>query len=270
MKKALLAACLLALTLWSLPARAAGQPHVLDISGLLTGQEQDRLEQRAQAIEDAYGCGLYIATVDNYLDYASHPVGAACAIYRNNDLGAGEDKDGLILMLSMDDRDYATAPYGPLAHQVFSDRVLQLQEEEFLDDFRDNDWYAGFSDFLDTSERCLAAVGSGESITAETLRPPKVVTPEVVGKVFGQDFLGALVIALIVCLAFRAGMKSVKEKRTAAEYMRTDESCLTLREDRFTHATQTRHTIQTSRSSGGHSGGSSHHSGGFSGRSGKF
>lgn len=270
MKKAFLAAWLLALTLLSLPARAATQPHVLDISGLLTPQEQDQLEQRAQTIEDAYGCGLYIATVDNYLDYASHPFDAACAIYRYNDLGAGEDRDGLILMLSMDDRDYATALYGPWAHQVFSDRVLQLQEEEFLDNFRDNDWYAGFSDFLDTSERCLAAVRSGESITAETLRPPKVVTPEAVGKVFGQNFLGGLVIALMVCLAFRSGMKSVKEKTTAAEYMRVDESCLTLREDRFTHATQTRHTIQTSRSSGGGGGGSSHHSGGFSGRSGKF
>lgn len=269
MKKAFLATCLLALTLLSVPAQAA-QTHVLDTAGLLTQQEQAQLEQRAQSIEDAYSCGLYIATVDDFRDYASHPFDAACAIYRNNDLGAGVDKDGLILMLSMDDRDYATAFYGPWAYQVFSDRVLQLQEEEFLDNFRNNDWYGGFSDFLDTSERCLAAVRSGESITAETLRPPKVLTLDKAATAFGQDFLGGLVIALMVCLAYRAGMKSVKRKKTAAEYMRTDESCLTQREDRFTHATQTRRTIQTTRSSGGGGGGSFHHSGGFSGRSGKF
>ncbi len=246
-------------------ARAAGASCVADHAGLLTTQELDDLGRRAQDICDAYACGLYIVTVEDYRDYGSTPFEAACNIYRDWGLGVGEDKDGLILMLSMDDRDFATAVYGPWAHSVFTDEVLQHQEPEFLDDFGDNDWYEGFSDFLTTSEGCLETVRSGEAV--DTSR--RLLTSGRAAAVVVQDLLGGAAVALVICLVIKSGMRSVRRRADAKDYAVSGGEKLSVCSDRFTHTTQTRRVIQTTRTSGG--GGSRGFSGGgFSGRSGKF
>lgn len=288
MKKRLFAAlaALLLLTSLALTACAAEQTeHILDLAGLLDADQRQTLELQAQAIETSYNCGLYIVTVDDYQDYADHPFDAACVIYDANGFGVGEDRDGLVLLLSMGDRDFATALYGPWAHTAFSDYALERQEAEFLDDFRYDDWYGGFADFLITSEQCLAAAAAGApverpaatngpatgpSAVQGTHQGSKTLTWRAGLEVFGQDLAIALALGLVLCLALKSGMRSVRAQTTARGYLRADESCLTERVDQFTHATHARRTIQTNvnRSSGGHT--HSHHSGGFSGRSGKF
>lgn len=266
MKKHILAAlCAVVLLLAALPARAAGASCVADRAGLLTTQELDELGRRAQDICDAYRCGLYIVTVEDYWVYGSTPFDAACSIYRDWNLGVGAEKDGLILLLSMSDRDFATAVYGPWAHSVFTDDVLAHQEPEFLDDFGDNDWYEGFSDFLTTSEGYLKTVRSGKPV--DTSR--RALTSGRLTAVVVQDMLGGTVIGLVICLVIKSGMRSVRKRADAAAYAVAGGERLSVCTDQFTHTTQTRRVIQTTRTSGG--GGSRGFSGGgFSGRSGKF
>lgn len=267
MKKRLLTAlCAVVMLLAALPARATGASCVIDRAGLLRTEELDELGRRAQAICDAYQCGLYIVTVEDYWDYGATPFDAACNIYRDWGLGVGEDRDGLILMLSMSDRDFATAVYGPWAHSVFTDDVLRHQEPEFLDDFGDDDWYEGFSDFLTTSEGYLKTVRAGG--TVDTSR--RLLTDRRVAAVIVQDLVGGAVIALVICLVIKAGMKSVRKNADAGAYAVAGGETLRVRTDQFTHTTQTRRVIQTARSSGGGGGSRGFSGGGFSGRSGKF
>ncbi len=267
MKKHLLALlCAVVAVLAVLPVRAAGASCVADRAGLLSREELDDLGRRAQDICDAYRCGLYIVTVEDYWDYGSTPFDAACNIYRDWGLGAGPDKDGLILMLSMSDRDFATAVYGPWAHSVFTDEVLQHQEPEFLDDFGDNDWYGGFSDFLTTSEGYLKTVRSGGSVNTSR----RLLTSGRLAAVIVQDLLGGTTVALVICLVIKSGMRSVRKRADAKDYAVSGGEKLSVRSDRFTHTTQTRRVIQTTRTSGGGGGSRGFSGGGFSGRSGKF
>ena len=65
--------------------------------------------------------------------------------------------------------------------------------------------------------------------------------------------------------------KTAMEKTTAEDYLVPHSMDLRVREDRFTHRTETRTRIESDSGSRGGGGGSSFHSGGgFSGRSGKF
>ncbi len=262
-KRFLTTLCAVILLLAALPVQAAGASCVADRAGLLTREELDDLGRRAQAITDAYDCGLYIVTVEDYWVYGATPFEAACNIYRDWNLGVGADKDGLLLMLSMSDRDFATAVYGPWAHRVFTDEVLQHQEPEFLDDFGDDDWYEGFSDFLTTSEGYLETVRSGK--TVDTSR--RLLTSGRAAAVVVQDLLGGTAIALVICLVIKSGMRSVRRRADAKDYAVSGGETLSVCSDQFTHTTQTRRVIQTTRTSGG--GGSRGFSGGgFSGRSG--
>ncbi len=267
MKKYLLALlCAVTVLLSALPAQAAAASCVADQAGLLGREELDGLGRRAEEIAQTYQCGLYIVTVPDYRDYGLTPFDAACNIYRDWGLGVGEWKDGLILMLSMDDRDFATATYGPWAQIVFTDEVLQHQEPEFLDDFGDNDWYGGFSDFLTTSESYLRTVRSGK--TVDTSR--RLLTSGRVAAVVVQDLLGGTAIALVICFVIKERMRSVRRKATAEAYAVAGGEHLSVCADRFTHTTQTRRVIQTTRTSGGGGGSRGFSGGGFSGRSGKF
>ena len=161
---ALLLVLLLAVTL-AVPALAAGD-WVTDEAGLLTDQQISQLSQRAAALARSSGVGVYIRTVDDYADYGFTDVETASyTLYHNDSLGVGDGRDGVLLLLSVSNRKYAAFVYGDKAELLFPDSALQQLEDGFLDDFRNDDWYEGFCDYIDG---CSAA----SPIPAATLTMP--------------------------------------------------------------------------------------------------
>lgn len=261
MKRKLLSLFLaLSLVLLLAVGASAASANVLDDAELLSAQGAQDLNARAAAISWEHGVGVYIATVVDYRELDGSGVyEATYGLYHANSLGEGEGRDGIILLLSIKERDFATFCYGKTAESAFSDYALQKMEEEFLDDFRENDWYSGFSDYLDCCDEYLTLAAAGKPVRESPV--PRILL-----------FCGiALVIAGIVCLVLVLQMKSVAKKTTAGAYA-VGGLQLTGHYDRFTHRTENRRKIQTNSGSsgGGSSGGSSHSGGGGHGRSGKF
>ena len=112
MKKILSFLAVLALlTALCVPALAA-EPElgcVTDAASLLSDQQWATLEGKAEALSAQYECGVYIITVDDFADYVNTNdiYEAAKAIYKEYSLGWGEEKSGVLLMLSMAERDYS-------------------------------------------------------------------------------------------------------------------------------------------------------------------
>jgi len=235
--------------------------HVTDAAELLMADEWQNLETKAQEIASAYDFGVYVITVDDYTDYASGSIfEAAMSFYQEYSLGLGEEKNGLLLLLSMDDRDYSLVTYGDFGNYAFNDEGRPLLADFFLDDFGSDDWYTGFSDYLDWSEKYLIAAGNGEPYTNDH-------SPDGGGSIllkFVVIFLFPLLVAFIYVGTLKAKMKTVAKATEAATYM-TSEMNLTEANDRYTHTTETRRTISSDKSNSSNSS-----SGGFSGTSGKF
>ena len=157
---ALLLVLLLAVTL-AVPALAAGD-WVTDEAGLLTDQQISQLSQRAAALAHSSGVGVYIRTVDDYADYGFTDVETASyTLYHNDSLGVGDGRDGVLLLLSVSNRKYAAFVYGDKAELLFPDSALQQLEDGFLDDFRNDDWYGGFCDYIDG---CAGLLNSGAQL----------------------------------------------------------------------------------------------------------
>ena len=89
--------------------------HITDDAGILTESQNIELETYAETISQDYGVGVYVVTVDNYEDYYDSAYETAWQIYHAYELGEGADRDGVILLLSMDNRQFATFFYGPRA-----------------------------------------------------------------------------------------------------------------------------------------------------------
>ena len=134
------------------PATEAQLWNITDTVGLLTSDEDLTLEARAEEISAQYGVGIYLLILEDYSEYYDDPYETAYELYQQNTLGLGEDRDGVILLMSMSDRKYATFFYGPKAEYAFDAYGQELMEEEFLDDFRDDDWYDGFEDYLEVCD----------------------------------------------------------------------------------------------------------------------
>ena len=150
-----------ALLLFSLPVRASDFEDdslyfVTDEAGLLTDEEWTALETRAEELSTEYACGIYVITVDDFRNYTTDEdvYEAAKSLYQEYRLGYGEEQSGELLLLSMEERDYALIAYG-YGNTAFTDYGKDKLSEKFLDDFGENSWYKGFSDYLEKSGSML-------------------------------------------------------------------------------------------------------------------
>lgn len=250
------------------PATEAQLWNITDTVGLLTSDEDLTLEARAEEISAQYGVGIYLLILEDYSEYYDDPYETAYELYHQNTLGEGEDRDGVILLMSMSDRKYATFFYGPKAEYAFDAYGQELMEEEFLDDFRDDDWYDGFEDYLEVCAEYLERAEAGDPVRRDD---SSAGGSSVSG--IGTTILICLgisaVIAMIVCLILRGKMKSVRKGTHADAYV-TGSLNLTASRDQYTHTTETRTKIEHESSDSGGGGSSACSGGGGSGRSGSF
>lgn len=249
-------AALFLVLMLAVPAAAdASGNYVFDEAQLLDEQQEQQLNKLAAKYTEKYDCGLYIATVDNYvdyLDYGNDVQDAAKKIYQEKNMGVGTQYDGVLLLLSMSERDYALICHGNFANRIFDQTAREDIADSFRPYFRENDWYNGFQAYLKSSSKALS------------------------GDHFKQGMLSIVVVlvcpaavALIVVMTLKAKMKSVQVGSQARMYVVQGSEKWRVRDDVFTHTTEVRRRIEQPRStsSGGHSSSSR---GGFSGTSGKF
>lgn len=257
MKKAIMTALavLLVLLLGTSALAASGEMlYVFDLAGLLTYDEWEPLEELAAQISGTHGCGVYVVAAEDYTEFGDGSVyDTAAEIFTAEDsgFGLGEGQDGILLLLSMDERDWALYVHGDAAEYAFGDAALAQLEDSFLPEFGEDDWEAGIDGYLRACDDYLTSAAEGEPVGDD----PVASVILAVGV--------SCVIALLVCLVLKGRMRSVRRGAQAVAYVADGGLKLTEQSDLYTHTTKTVRHIEknTSRSESG---------GGGSGRSGKF
>ena len=257
-----IAVAVLLLALLVIPAAAAETPEacVYDGEMLLTDEEYWTLEDYAQEISDLRQCAVYFVSVEDYRDYGDGDIfNVARQIFLDNDFGMGEEKDGVMLLLSMEDRDYSLIVHG-FGETALTDYGREYICEHFLDDFADDDWFHGVYDYLSYTDDLLSQAREGKIYDRYNW-----ITG---GVLWVWSLILGVVISLIVCTIQRAMMrKKVHEQTGALGYVQGDVH-ITRKRDVYSHTTEVRRKIEKNDS--GSSGSHSHSSDGFSGTSGKF
>ena len=118
---------------------AASEPQlytVTDAAGLLTDEQNLQLEKQAAETAAKYGVGVYIVTVDDYRDVDEAGVyEATYGIYHTYTMGKGAERSGIMLLLSMTDRNFGLFRYGERAEYAFTAYGLKQLEKSFLPQF---------------------------------------------------------------------------------------------------------------------------------------
>lgn len=231
--------------------------YITDTAGLLTEEQNLQLEELAADIAGKYDVGVYIVIVYDYRNIDTAGIyEATYGIYHTYTMGEGTDRSGIMLLLSMTDRNFGLFRYGERAEYAFTEYGIEQLEESFLPSFAENDWYGGFAGYIKACGLYLSQAAAGNPVRESP-----------VGLIVLFSVI-SLVIAAIVVFLLRGKMKSVRKAAAANAYV-AGTLHLTQNSDIFTHRTETRRKIERSSSS---SGGSSHaeSGGGGAGRSGKF
>ncbi len=264
---------LLLFILMAFPAFAASDmPRLVDEAGLLTSSEERELLDKLNEISERQQVDVVIVTA-NSLEGAS-AMDYADDFYDENDYGFGYERDGILFLISMEERDWymSTSGFGITA---FTDAGLEFLSEKILNDLSKGDYAQAFTTFAEMSDDYIAQAKTGKPYDEHHLPkdPFRLLFYLVAALVIG------FVISLIVTGIMRSKLKSVHGQTAAGNYIKNGSMKLTTRNDLFLYRHVTRREKpkqqNTSRSGSTHrSGGSTTHrsSSGrrHGGRGGKF
>ena len=247
--------------------------YVSDEAYIINNDELEILNQKAERISLKYGCGVYIVVMEDYLSYPgisefANIEDTAEKFYLDDYfLGLNDDKSGIMLMLSMAERDYILYAHG-YGNIAFTDYGKDYLADSFLYHFRDDNWYLGFESYLDTCDEMLAAAFNGAPVDVGT------VIISLRARIIGIAicFVLGFIIAYFIKKLLESRLSSVSEKHEAFNYTSKGGLNLTEQQDCFTHMTQARvyDPPVKQNTSGGSRGGTTTNSRGSSSKSGKF
>lgn len=255
-KRTMLTALLLAvfcLTLCS-PVYAAGAQRFIDAAGLVSdadaavlSAELDEISQRQQfdvVIFTTYSLGGWSAT------------DAAISLYEQYDYGYGSEKDGVILLISMEERDWDITAKG------FGETALNDDARDYLADLVVPELSAGnyayaFQVFAQECDALVTQAREGHPYKTPFDPLTSLLVALGVGGVGGGASVGTM----------KAKLRSVSRRTEATEYMDQGSLQVTKAGERFLYHTVTRTAKPKNTGSGGRS---VSHGGGYSSTSGKF
>lgn len=270
MKRTIIAlSCLILIVLTPLLVVAA-EPKIIDDAGLLTATEIADLEDRARELVNQYSMDVVIVTV-NSLDGKSSE-SFADDYYDHNGYGIGPEFSGVLLLLSMEYRDWSISTCGE-AISALTDFGVQNVFSEISGFLSQDQYYMAFSAYLDALEPYFQSYYNGTPIdgTSDNYAGPGTYIPSTQDEVihfepvrdfqwylqrFGIAFFVGAVTALIVLLVMRSRMNTAKAQHGAASYMLPGTYQIRLQRDIFLYS-QLRKVRKSENSSSG--GGSSIH-----------
>ena len=229
-----------------MPALAVSEkPRLVDQAHLLNDAEQGELLAKLDEISERQRVDIVVVTAET-LD-GKTPMDYADDWYDGNGYGFGADFDGILLLVSMEDRDWwiSTCGYGMTA---VNDAGINYISEQFLPDLKDGNYAEAFTVFAELCDEFVRQAKNGQPYDSGHM--PKESFD------YGFWLLTAMAIGLFIALkatgSMKKKLKSVRQQ-AAAGYVKTNSMNITESRDLFLYNTVTRTAKSESRSSSGRS-----------------
>lgn len=242
-KLSLVLAGILLFALLSFPVHADAR-RVVDEADLFSADEETSLEAKIQEIAEEYQFDVVIVT-ENELGGKS-PMEFADDFFDYNGYGYGPARDGILFLISMEDRDWwiSTRGYGLTA---FTDYGLNYIGDAVVSDLSDGEYADAMEHFLTLTDEFLdeAAQGTPYDIAHQKKNPLMTA---------GIILLFVAVVSLVIMLILKSQLKSKRSQYAANPYVREGSFQLKRSQDIFLYS----HVSKTKRASNSSGGSSSH------------
>ena len=197
------------------------QTRVVDMAELLDDSEEASLLSKLDEISERQKLDVVVVTV-NTLD-GKTPMDYADDFYDYNGYGFGEQYDGVLLLVSIEDRDWwiSTSGYGITA---FTDAGIEYISEKFLSDLSSGNYADAFTKYAELCDEFITQARTGEPYDTNNMPkgPFKVFTSLFISLIVG------LIVALVVTGRMKGKLKTVRLQPAASEYVKSDSMILTI------------------------------------------
>ena len=261
MKKKVFSLILFLMLIFSLviPASASGN-FVSDEAGLLSESDISTLNDASASIYDEHGIAVFVATAESL--GGRDVVDTADLLLESTGV-----KEGILLYLSMEERDYAISTMGEETIWYFNDPNLHAMENEFLPYLSDGDYARGFEKFVTLCDDVITYEKENANNNAPyegddgyyVSSGPKIFSP--IRLIV--SFLIGLLGAGIPLSAHKKAIQNVAKKTEASAYVRQGGLPLSESQDIFLyrHVNRIPRNVDTgNRGGGSRPGGTTHFS----------
>lgn len=196
---------------------AAGEGHPLrlvDDAGLLAADEETALADKLDTVSEKWQCDVAIVTVDTLGDKTATEFSDDYFDY--NGYGMGDNGDGVMLVISMENRDWAVSTHG-FGIKAFTDAGQEYIMNKVLTPLGDGNYAEAFNIFADQCDNFLDKARAGEPYDSHNL-------PGKAGKILYvlmiiPCLIAGLIIALVMTMREKRSLKSVMKRAGAREYI---------------------------------------------------
>lgn len=232
--------------------------RVADLAGVIAQDRLRSLNALADQISEQYQCDVAVAFVPSL--EGKDIVSYADDFYDYKGYGYGANDDGILLLVSVGDREFAETTYGYGITAFTNYGLAQYLEPRFTPYLGQNDWAGAAEQFLNDAGVLLKQARDGnpydyheperEQRSLKETAPVAALISAIIGFFSGGIPTGAM----------KRQMKSVEKEYGAANYARGGLN-LRYQDDRFLYANVSKTPIprETEHRSGGGGGGSSVH-----------
>lgn len=226
MKKLISLAFVVAMVLSISLSVFAETPRVVDGADLISDSTAAELETKIAEIATTYNFDVVIVTENSIGDKT--PTAYADDYFDYNGYGYGENRDGMLLLVAMDQRGWAisTRGYGLTA---FTDYGTDYIGEEVKASLTNEDYDTAFTDYVNLSEEFLAQAAAGEPFDVDNT---KTSSGDILFTILIIALFSAL-LATIVTMILKSQLKTANKQGLANQYVRNDSFKLTNQRDIF-------------------------------------
>ena len=222
--------------------------RLMDDADLLTDSEETSLLSQLDNISENQEMDIVVVTTDSLEGYT--PQEYADNVFDYCGYGIGDNRDGLLLLVSIEDNDWHISTSG-YAITAFTDAGREYMSEQFLPYLSDGEYYKAFSTYADLCDQFITQAKTDEPYDVGNLpkEPFKIWFNVLIALGIG------FVFAIIVVLYMKSKLKSVRFQPAASSYVRNGSMNITQSGDFFLYS----HLDRRARPKDNDSGGSSTH-----------
>lgn len=228
-------------------------PRLVDGADLLDPGDEASLGKMLDEISERQQCDVAVVTVGGL--NGKTPQAYADDFYDYNGYGMGIDDDGILLLISMEDRDWhiTTWAFGTTA---LTDEGIDYISEKFLPALSDGEYADAFRTYAELCDAFITQAKTGNPYDVGHMPKEKMSVIFI-----PVSLLIGLVLAVIVTGIMRLQLRSVRRQAAAASYIKPGSRNIRISRDIFLY----RNIIRTKRPENNGGGSSTHTS--SSGRS---
>ena len=234
--------------------------RMVDDADILSASEKAALLATLDEISERQKCDVVIVTVPE-LD-GETATAYADDFFDYNGYGYGADDDGILFLISTEDRKWAISTYG-FGITAFTDAGQAYIMDIIKSDLSDGEYDDAFEKFAQQCDKFLIQAHEGKAYDTSNLPKKPMNVPMAIGISLGAG----LIVAFIVLMIMKSSLKSVQMQGAADNYVVAGSMDVTNSHDQFLYSQVTRterpkdndsgsstHTSSSGRSHGGSSG----------------